>query len=127
MTVRARRGDAFPRHRRSPGDLAGRPPQRKRREGNAMTIRSILALLTGTDSDGAVLEAALAIARRSAAHIDAAHVRSLPGEVLAYGAPEAMAGAEEVIAAMEQEARRREEAARACFERWRSANDVSAG
>jgi nucleotide-binding universal stress UspA family protein len=91
-----------------------------------MTIKSILAILTGTGSDGAVLDAAFAVARRFAAHIEAVHVRNTPGDVVVYGAPEALVATEDLIGAMEREARQREDAARTGFDRWRAEHGIAA-
>lgn len=86
-----------------------------------MSIRRILARIDGTDGDQAVLDTALAVARRFDAHIDAMHIafdaRDLP-LVTGFGAATDLAM---LVETMERTAAQSRARALASFEAWRQA------
>jgi nucleotide-binding universal stress UspA family protein len=83
-------------------------------------IKSILVPAPGGETDAASFAAALAVARRFAAHIDALHVRFDPVEIAVATAAGDGTGAggamlQELIDQLEQDAQEREAKARATF------------
>jgi nucleotide-binding universal stress UspA family protein len=81
-----------------------------------MTIRTVLAEVTGNAADEAVLDTALQVADRHAAHISVLHVKrdqidpTWDAGMVDYGP---------IIDIIQQEAKKREAAARRRFEDWR--------
>jgi nucleotide-binding universal stress UspA family protein len=89
-----------------------------------MTSAIILSVLNGDAHDGVVLEAALALARRTDAHIRALHARGDPAELAMLVAPDGVALAQELIAIAEQDVADRLREAKQSFETWRRRHDL---
>ena len=81
-----------------------------------MTIRTVLAEVTGNASDETVLETALTVADRHAAHITVLHVRR---DQLEPAWDAGMVDYGPIIDLLQQDAKKRETAARRRFEDWR--------
>ncbi len=86
-----------------------------------MVIKVILTPLFGNESDTTVLATAQALAERSAAHIDAIHVRADPRNMIPY-IGEGMSGAlvEEIVSNAENQATERAKKVRKTFDDWRA-------
>ncbi len=81
-------------------------------------MKTVLVPATGADSDAATFQAALAVARGFAGHIDFLHVRMSPGDLAANLAIDGAAGLSVgIIEKLEEEAAQRETRARAQFDR----------
>ncbi|MDH3230680.1 MAG: universal stress protein [Alphaproteobacteria bacterium] len=86
-----------------------------------MGFKVILTPLYGVPSDESALAAAVAVARKFAAHVDVMHVRADPRTMIPY-IGEGMSGAliEEMITSAEQQADERSRRVRAAFDDWRA-------
>jgi nucleotide-binding universal stress UspA family protein len=86
-----------------------------------MTIKTILTPLTGSNSETAVLNTALAIAKRFDAHIDVLHVRTDPRDAIPY-LGEGISGdmIEEIMQRADAEATEVETNAYQQFDSWRN-------
>jgi nucleotide-binding universal stress UspA family protein len=91
-----------------------------------MGLKTILAAVTGQETDGATLAIATAIARRFNAHIDALHVRGDPRDAIPF-LGEGASGVliEQIMAAAERDAGTRSGRARTTFEAWRSSSGLA--
>ena len=49
-----------------------------------MTLKIVLAVVTGRDNDTATLDVALGLARRFGAHIDALHIKGDPRDAIPF-------------------------------------------
>ena len=83
------------------------------------SFRTVLAVLAGAQSDGAVLEAAKALARGEG-RVLAVAVRGDPVRVLPVVGEAGAAAAAELVAALKAQAETRVERARAGFDAWRA-------
>jgi len=83
-----------------------------------MAIAVILAVLNGDERDGAVLETALSVARRTDAHLRVLHVRDDPADLILLTPPDSAALSQEMIAYAEREIAARAEQARRAFDAW---------
>lgn len=82
-----------------------------------MTIRTILAPLSGTETDGPRLKLAFAAARRLGAHVDVLFTRLDPADAVpVVGEGMSSAVIDQLVASAEQETHRRRAAARHHFE-----------
>ena len=86
-----------------------------------MTIRIVLAVLSGYDGDDAVLKTAHATAVRFGAHIDVLHVRADPYMLPYLDAGVAPSGTASLLAAVEAQVEARRNMAADAFKRWRDA------
>ena len=86
-----------------------------------MTIKTILAPLTGSSAEKPVLNTALAIAKRFGAHIDVLHVRTDPRDAIPY-LGEGISGAmiEEIMERADAEIAEIENKAHHQFDAWRN-------
>lgn len=85
-----------------------------------MSLRTILAMVSGGDGDTATLDVAAAVARRFSAHIDVLHVKGDPRDAVPF-LGEGASGAliEQIMAAAQRDAEGRSGRARANFDSWR--------
>jgi nucleotide-binding universal stress UspA family protein len=90
-----------------------------------MTLKIILAAVTGQETDAAALGVATAIARRFGAHIEALHVKGDPRDAIPF-LGEGASGVliEQIMAAAERDAGTRSGKARIAFETWRAASGL---
>jgi nucleotide-binding universal stress UspA family protein len=89
-----------------------------------MAFRHILVPVFGYDADRTALDAALVLAKKSGAHIQALHIKVDPMESVPLMVDVGVA-ATELIEAVERHAEARGKAAGATFEAWRSERDVA--
>jgi nucleotide-binding universal stress UspA family protein len=89
-----------------------------------MAFRHILVPVFGYDADRAALDAALVLAKKSGAHIQALHIKVDPMESVPLMVDVGVA-ATELIEAVERHAEARGKAATATFESWRSERNVT--
>src|SRR5262245_13167316 len=94
------------------------------REGRTMSFKHILVPLFGLDSDRAALDAALAIARVHQGHIQALHAVADPLKTTPLMVDVGVAIAE-VVAAAERHAEARAAQAKASFDAWARAGNVT--
>ena len=90
-----------------------------------MTLKIVLAVVTGRDNDTATLDVALGLARRFGAHIDALHIKGDPRDAIPF-LGEGASGVliEQIMTAAERDAGTRSGKARAAFDTWRSASGL---
>jgi len=90
-----------------------------------MTIKSILAPLTGAKPEKSVLNTALSIARRFDAHIDVLHIKSDPRDAIPY-LGEGVSGSmiEEIMQRADTEIAEIQEKAHQAFDSWRTGADL---
>ena len=90
-----------------------------------MTVKTILAAVTGQETDAATLDVAGAIARRFGAHIDALHVKGDPRDAIPF-LGEGASGVliEQIMAAAERDAGTRSGKARTTFDAWRASSGI---
>lgn len=91
-----------------------------------MTVRNILVPICPHVAFDAQLDAALHIARRVGAHINAIFIRPNPRDVLASEPMLALA-AGGLYASLDQQGRKAEAAAQATFKAWRSEHELASG
>ncbi len=91
-----------------------------------MTLKIVLAVVTGRDNDTATLDAALGLARRFGAHIDALHIKGDPRDAIPF-LGEGASGVliEQIMTAAERDAGTRSGKARAAFDTWRAASGLA--
>jgi len=89
-----------------------------------MAFRHILVPVFGYDADRVALDAALVLAKKSGAHIQALHIKVDPMESVPLMVDVGVA-ATELIEAVERHAETRAKAAGATFEAWRTERNVS--
>ena len=89
-----------------------------------MAFRHILVPIFGYEADRTALEAALILAKKSGAHIQALHIKVDPMESVPLMVDVGVA-ATELIEAVERHAEARGKSAAATFEAWRSANNLA--
>jgi nucleotide-binding universal stress UspA family protein len=89
-----------------------------------MAFRHILVPVFGYDADRVALDAALVIAKKNGAHIQALHIKVDPMESVPLMVDVGVA-ATELIEAVERHAETRGKAATATFEAWRSERNVT--
>jgi nucleotide-binding universal stress UspA family protein len=89
-----------------------------------MAFRHILVPVFGYDADRAALDAALVLAKKSGAHIQALHIKVDPMESVPLMVDVGVA-ATELIEAVERHAEARGKAAAATFESWRGERSVT--
>jgi nucleotide-binding universal stress UspA family protein len=89
-----------------------------------MAFRHILVPVFGYDADRAALDAALVLAKKSGAHIQALHVKVDPMESVPLMVDVGVA-ATELIEAVERHAETRAKAASATFDSWRAERSVT--
>jgi nucleotide-binding universal stress UspA family protein len=89
-----------------------------------MAFRHILVPVFGYDADRAALDAALVLAKKSGAHIQALHIKVDPMESVPLMVDVGVA-ATELIEAVERHAHTRSNTAAATFESWRSERDIT--
>lgn len=91
-----------------------------------MTLKIVLAVVTGRDNDTATLDVALGLARRFGAHIDALHIKGDPRDAIPF-LGEGASGVliEQIMTAAERDAGTRSGKARAAFDTWRAASGLS--
>ena len=95
--------------------------------GNAVMLKTVLALLSGSDCDKSVLSASLRVAGTDNGHIECLRLMPDPADVIAQVAQVDMGSwgvSSETFAVIEQEARRRTEVARANFDAFRQQHDL---
>ncbi len=91
-------------------------------------MKTVLVPATGAESDAATFQAALAVARTFAGHIDFLHVRMSPGDLAANLAIDGAAGLSVgIIEKLEEEAAQREAKARAQFDRFVKSEKLTGG
>jgi nucleotide-binding universal stress UspA family protein len=92
-----------------------------------MTLKIILAAVTGRDADTATLDVAASVARRFGAHIDVMHVRSDPRDAIPF-LGEGASGVliEQIMTAAERDAGTRSSKAHMAFEAWRTKSGLKA-
>jgi nucleotide-binding universal stress UspA family protein len=90
----------------------------------SMAFRHILVPVFGYDADRAALDAALVLAKKSGAHIQALHIKVDPMESVPLMVDVGVA-ATELIEAVERHAETRSKAATATFEAWRAERNVT--
>jgi nucleotide-binding universal stress UspA family protein len=90
-----------------------------------MAIKLILVRITGTDDDGAVLEAAWNLATRFAAHMEVLHAQLDPRDAVPF-LGEGASGAliQQIMEAAQRDSATRTTRARASFETWRQRHDI---
>ncbi|MBM3538383.1 MAG: universal stress protein [Alphaproteobacteria bacterium] len=90
-----------------------------------MTLKIVLAVVTGRDNDKATLDVALSLARRFGAHIDALHIKGDPRDAIPF-LGEGASGVliEQIMTAAERDAGTRSGKARAAFDAWRAASGL---
>jgi nucleotide-binding universal stress UspA family protein len=90
-----------------------------------MAIKLILVPITGTDDDGAVLEAAWNLATRFAAHMEVLHAQLDPRDAVPF-LGEGASGAliQQIMEAAQRDSATRTTRARASFETWRQRHDI---
>ncbi|HVZ00681.1 MAG TPA: universal stress protein [Dongiaceae bacterium] len=89
-----------------------------------MAFRHILVPVFGYDADRVALDAALVLAKKSGAHIQALHIKVDPMESVPLMVDVGVA-ATELIEAVERHAETRAKAAAATFEAWRAERNVT--
>jgi nucleotide-binding universal stress UspA family protein len=91
-----------------------------------MAMRIILAPIAGNDSDAAVLEAALTVARRFEAHIEVLHAKGDPRDAVPF-LGEGASGAliEQIMEAAQRDAGEHASKARRQFDGWRESSGLS--
>lgn len=89
-----------------------------------MTVKKIMVPMRGERRETGVLDHAVALARRSNAHIDVVHARPPAAEFLSQSLLVTQATRRSVQLLAEQEADERERRARQLFEDYRKANDL---
>ena len=92
-------------------------------------IKTILVPAMGTDADTAAFTAALTVARRLGAHLDALHVHADPREIAAAFATDVGGGlvSAGLIESLEREADQREEKAKTAFQAFCAKEKLSIG
>lgn len=90
-----------------------------------MAIKLVLVPITGTDEDGAVLEAAWSLATRFAAHMEVLHAQLDPRDAVPF-LGEGASGAliQQIMEAAQRDAATRTTRARASFEDWRQRHSI---
>jgi nucleotide-binding universal stress UspA family protein len=90
-----------------------------------MAIKLVLVPITGTDDDGAVLEAAWNLATRFAAHMEVLHAQLDPRDAVPF-LGEGASGAliQQIMEAAQRDSATRTTRARASFETWRQRHDI---
>jgi nucleotide-binding universal stress UspA family protein len=90
-----------------------------------MSIKLVLVPITGTDEDGAVLEAAWNLATRFAAHMAVLHAQLDPRDAVPF-LGEGASGAliQQIMEAAQRDSATRTTRARASFETWRQRHDI---
>ena len=83
-------------------------------QGQAMTIRTILAPVRGDGKGEAVLDHAVAVAGRFGAHVLVVHARPNPGDMLPFGIPVTGAMKQAILDAAAANAAREEARVRIC-------------
>lgn len=91
-----------------------------------MAIKTIMAPISGGETDAAMLDVALAVARRFEAHIEVLHVRGDPRDAVPF-LGEGASGAliEQIMSAAQRDADQRAVRARAAFDQWRQAAGIA--
>ncbi len=92
-----------------------------------MSLKIILAAVTGQETDAATLAISAAVARRFDAHIEALHVKGDPRDAIPF-LGEGASGVliEQIMAAAERDAGTRSGRARIAFDTWRKGSDLPA-
>jgi nucleotide-binding universal stress UspA family protein len=90
-----------------------------------MAIKLVLVPITGTDDDGAVLEAAWNLATRFAAHMEVLHAQLDPRDAVPF-LGEGASGAliQQIMEAAQRDSATRTTRARASFESWRQRHSI---
>jgi nucleotide-binding universal stress UspA family protein len=90
-----------------------------------MTMKFILAPISGTETDGVVLHLASLVARRFAAHIEVLHARSDPRETMPYlGEGASPALIDQVMVTAERDAASRSGRAKENFDAWVASSGI---
>ncbi len=90
-----------------------------------MTLKIILALVAGRETDTATLDVASGVARRFGAHIEALHIKGDPRDAIPF-LGEGASGVliEQIMTAAERDSGVRSGKARAAFDAWRAASGL---
>jgi len=90
-----------------------------------MTLKIVLAVVAGRDSDTATLDVALGVARRFNAHIEALHIKGDPRDAIPF-LGEGASGVliEQIMTAAERDAGTRSSKAKTVFDSWRASKDL---
>lgn len=93
-----------------------------------MAIKVILVPVTGGDADASVLDAALTLAQRFAAHIEVLHAQLDPRDAVPF-LGEGASGAliQQIMEAAQRDSASRSTKARAAFEAWRQRTGIPLG
>lgn len=91
-----------------------------------MPFKSILAPISGTDSDAHSLNLAARIAKRFAGHVDVLHAKADPRETMPYlGEGASPALIDQVMVSAEREADSRSSRAKAAFDTWQAGSGLT--